>query len=171
MIKNYNGHKPEIHQTCYVAQTALVLGKVKLAKDVSIWPGCVLRGDVEDIIIKEATNLQDGTIIHTNYGQPTIIGRNVTVGHGVILHGCQIGDNCLIGMGAILLDGVVVGDNCIVAAGAVVTEGTKITDGQMVLGIPARVKREVTEEDKVLIKNRAVEYIEFAKQHKRNEYY
>ena len=169
MIKNYNNYKPELHPTAYVSEHALVMGKVKLAKDSSIWPGCVLRGDVEDIIIGEATNLQDGTIVHTNYDQPTIIGKNVTVGHGVILHGCTVGDNCLIGMGAILLDGCSIGDNCIVAAGSVVTENTKISEGLMVLGIPARVKRDVTDEDKVLIKNRAVEYIEFAKVHKRSE--
>ncbi|MBN1621571.1 MAG: gamma carbonic anhydrase family protein [Endomicrobiales bacterium] len=159
MIRSYKKYKPKIHSSAYVSQQALVVGKVSLAKNVSIWPGCVLRGDVEDILINENTNLQDGVLVHTNYNLPTIIDRDVTVGHGCILHGCKIGSNCLIGMGAIILDGAVIEDNCIIGAGSVVTEGAHVKERSLVLGVPGRVARPLSDEELKKIKENAEEYI------------
>lgn len=166
MIKEYKGHKPTIHSTSYVAENALIIGKVMLGENSSIWPGSVLRGDVEEIIIQADTNLQDGVLVHTNYDMPTIIGKGVTVGHGAVLHGCKVGDNCLIGMGAILLDGSKIGDNCVIGAGSVVTEKTDIPDNCLVLGVPGKIARQINEEEKQKIIKNAQEYKEFAKIHK-----
>lgn len=168
MIKQFNGHSPEIHPSSYVSEEAVVIGKVFIGKNVSIWPGAVLRGDVEDIIIKDDTNIQDGVLIHTNYGIPTIIGCGVSVGHGAVLHGTAIGDNCLIGMKAVLLDGSEIGANSVVGAGAVVTEKTRILSGKLVLGVPAKVIRDLTPEEIAYIKANAVDYIKFLQIYKKN---
>lgn len=167
MLREYKDHKPKLHKTAFVFENAVVIGKVILDADVSVWPGCVLRGDVEDIIIGRGTNIQDGTIVHTNYGMPAIIGSGVTVGHRAVLHGCKIGDNCLIGMGAVVLDGAKIGNECIIGAGALVTENTVIPDGSLVLGIPGKVTRQVSGEEKEKIRRSAAEYIEFASMHKK----
>jgi carbonic anhydrase/acetyltransferase-like protein (isoleucine patch superfamily) len=132
-----------IHPTAFIAPGAVVLGEVTLAARSSVWYGAVLRGDMAPIIVGEATNLQDGTIVHVDEGTPTRIGARVGVGHRAILHGCTVEDDCLIGMGSILLNGVHVGTGSVVAAGAVVPEGTRVPPGSLVVGIPARVARPV----------------------------
>ena len=159
MIREFNGHKPDIDPTAFVHETADVSGKVIIKKDASIWPYCVLRGDVEEIIIGEGSNVQDNTVIHTNYGKPTTLGSGVTVGHSVVLHGCTVKDNCLIGIGSIVLDDVVVEEECIVGAGAVVSPKTVVPRGAMAIGIPARITRHLRPDEIEHIKWNAKEYI------------
>lgn len=126
---------------------AVVVGDVTLGENCSIWYGAVVRGDEAAIVIGDDTNIQDNAVVHTSDGIPTRIGKGVTVGHGAILHSCTVGDNSLIGMGAIVLDGAVIGKNCVIGAGALVTGRTKIPDNSMVMGSPAKVKRQVTHEE------------------------
>ena len=166
MLKEYEGHKPKISSSAYVFENAILIGKVMLDAHSSVWPGCVLRGDVEDILVGERSNIQDGCILHSNYDLPVVVGKGVTVGHRAVLHGCKIGDNCLIGMGAVILDGAVIGDGCIIGAGALVTEKSVIPESSLVLGVPGKISRQVTPEEVEKIKKSAAEYIEFAKQHK-----
>jgi len=167
MLKEFNGSKPDISPSAYVADEAVIIGKVIVGKDASVWPGAVLRGDVEEIIIGEGSNVQDGTLIHTNYGIPTIIGSGVTIGHGAIIHGAAIDDDCLIGMGAVILDGVKIGRGSIVGAGAVVTEKTEIPPGKLVLGLPSRIVRDTTPHEITKIKSNAEDYRKFAKLYKK----
>ena len=130
-----------IDPTVFIARGAIVLGEVQLGKDASVWYNAVIRGDVERISIGEATNIQDLSMIHADPGYPCVVGSRVTVGHRVILHGCTVEDDCLIGMGAILLNGVRVGKGSIIGAGAVLLEGTEVPPGSLVVGIPGRVVR------------------------------
>ena len=168
MLREYDGHKPKIHSSAFVSKSCLVIGRVSLGENVSVWPGCVMRADVEDIIINANTNLQDGALIHPNHGMPVIIGKNVTVGHGAIIHGCRIGNNCLIGMGATILDGAVIEDFCIIGAGALVPENAKISEGSLVLGIPGKVTRQITQDDLAMIYRSAEEYIKLAEVHRKS---
>lgn len=147
MLKDFRANKPQIHTESYISQNAVIIGRVNVARNVSVWPGCVLRADVDEIIVGEDTNVQDGVLIHTNYNLPAVIGKGTTIGHGAILHGCKIGNNCLIAMGAIILDGAVIEDDCIIGAGAVVTENAVIPKGKLVLGVPGRVVRSLTAEE------------------------
>jgi len=167
MLKEFNGYKPDIAPSSYIADEAVIIGKVVIAKNASVWPGAVLRGDVEEIIIGEGSNVQDGVMIHTNYGIPTIIGRDVTIGHGAIIHGAAIDDDCLIGMGAVLLDGVKIGRGSIIGAGAILTEKTEIPPGKLVLGVPAKVMRDTTPDEITKIKANALDYQKFAQLYKK----
>jgi carbonic anhydrase/acetyltransferase-like protein (isoleucine patch superfamily) len=141
------GEKPDMvpADQCYVAETAVVIGKVRIKVGASIWFGAVLRGDNEWIEIGERTNIQDNCTLHTDPGFPLTIGSGCTIGHNAILHGCSIGKNTLIGMGAILLNGAKVGDNCVVGAGALVGERKVVSDRSVVVGAPARTIREADE--------------------------
>ena len=159
MIREFSGHKPKIDSTAFVHESSEIIGKVVLKKNSSIWPYVVLRGDIEEIIIGEETNVQDHTVIHTNHKLPTILGKGITVGHSVTLHGCQVMDHCIIGMGAILLDGVVVEGESMIGAGAVVPPNTKIPKNSMVMGIPAKVVRPLRAEELEQIKRNAQEYL------------
>ena len=127
----------------FVAPTADVIGRVILEKHVSIWFGAVIRGDVEEIRIGENSNVQDLSVLHADPGHPLVIGKNVTVGHKVMLHGCSIGDNSLIGINSIILNGAKIGKNCLIGANSLVTEGTVIPDNSLVMGSPAKVKKEL----------------------------
>lgn len=148
MITAWQGLVPDIHPTAWVHPTATILGDVTLGPNVSVWPGCVLRGDQGAIVIGEETNIQDLTMVHATGGLSTVrIGARCTVGHRVILHGCQVGDDTLVGMGSILLDNAHVGSRCIVGAGALVSVNTVIPDGHMALGMPAKVTRPLREKD------------------------
>ena len=142
----------------YIAPGAQVIGSVTLGAGSSLWFNCVLRGDDERIEIGAGSNVQDGVVIHADPGSPTIVGRDVTIGHMALLHGCRIGDESLIGNGAILLDSVRIGRHCIVAAGALVPPGRVIPDGTVVMGTPAKAVREVTEEDLAMIARGAANY-------------
>jgi carbonic anhydrase/acetyltransferase-like protein (isoleucine patch superfamily) len=148
LIESYRDKSPDIDETAYVAPSASVIGDVALGPDSSVWFGCVLRGDVHFIRVGARTNVQDLTVIHVNHGKhPTVLGNGVTVGHRAILHGCRVRDGALIGMGAILLDEVEVGEQALVAAGSVVSPGTSIPPRKLARGVPARVVRDLTEEE------------------------
>lgn len=134
-------------ESTVVLPGAVVVGDVRLGENCSIWYNAVLRADEAPIAVGDGSNVQDNAVLHVTQGHPLTIGKDVTVGHGAILHSCAVGDNTLIGMGAIVLDDAVIGDNCIVAAGALVTGRTVIPDGSMVMGSPAKVKRELTQEE------------------------
>ncbi len=149
----------------YIAPSAQVMGDVTIDKNASVWYGTVVRGDDGPIHIGEGSNIQDNCVIHVDVGSTVEIGKNVTIGHGCILHGCRIGDETLIGMGAILLDGAAVGKNCLVAAGALVSGKTVIPDGCLAIGSPARIKRNLTEEEKEANRVSARTYIETAREH------
>lgn len=160
MIYQYEDIQPSLPQEYYVADNATVIGDVVLKNQASVWFGTVLRGDIEPIILGARSNIQDNSVAHTGKGAPTIIGDDVTVGHKVTLHGCTIGNNCLIGMGSILLDGCEIGDNCIIGAGSIIAQGKKVPSGSLAVGSPARVIRKLTEEDFVNIRSYAERYVE-----------
>ena len=167
MIRELDGNKPKIHPTAFVHETAEVIGKVTLEKNSSLWPYAVLRGDVDEIIVGEDTNIQDNTVIHTSQGKPSILGKGISVGHSVILHGCKVMDNCIIGMGSILLDGAIIEEDCLVGAGAVVSPNTRIPKGSLALGIPARVVRPLKPEDLAHIRKNAQEYLSLLELHRK----
>ena len=161
---------PAIHPTVFVAPTATVVGDVTLAEESSVWFGAVLRGDDDFITVGPRTNVQDGCVIHTDVGQPTVIGAGVTLGHGAIAHGCRIADNVLIGMRATVLNGAQIGENCLVGAGAVVTPGTVVPPGSLVLGLPARVIRPLTPEEIQSIHLSATHYAGIARRYRVGEF-
>ena len=133
-----------ISEAAFIAPGAIVSGNVTIAEDVGVWYHAVVRGDREPIVVGKGSNIQDNCVVHVDAGYPVTIGENVTIGHGAIIHGCRIGDNSLVGMGAIIMNGAVIGNNCIVGAGALVTQGTVVPDNSLILGNPAKVKRAVT---------------------------
>jgi carbonic anhydrase/acetyltransferase-like protein (isoleucine patch superfamily) len=143
----------------FIAPNAAVIGRVTLQARTSVWFSCVLRGDTDPIEVGEGSNIQDGTVIHADPGFPTTIGRNVTVGHKAMLHGCSIGDGSLIGIGAIVLNGAKIGRGCLIGANALVTEGTEIPDGSLVLGSPAKVRKTLSEEQQRGLAHNADHYI------------
>src|SRR5262249_6989279 len=144
---------------CFIAETAVVAGKIRVGRDVSIWFGAVMRGDTEWIEIGDGSNVQDNAVLHTDPGYPLTIGRRLTVGHGALLHGCTIGDNSLIGMGAIVLNGAKIGKNCLIGAGALVAERAEIADGSLVLGAPAKVIRPVDDKLRPMLTLAAEVYV------------
>ena len=146
-VKKYCDYVPEINDSAYVDENAVVIGRVKIGANASIWPGAVLRGDINEIIVGGNSNVQDGAVLHVTYELPVIIGNGVTIGHLAAVHAVTVGDNSLIGIGAILLDGAVIGKNCIVAAGSLVTPRTVIADNSMVMGAPAKVVRPLKPEE------------------------
>jgi carbonic anhydrase/acetyltransferase-like protein (isoleucine patch superfamily) len=163
MLKDFNGHRPHIHPLASILENTVIIGQVRLAAGVSIWPGAVLRADVDEIVVAADTNIQDGALIHTNHERPAVIGKGTTIGHGAIIHGCRIGDNCLIGMGAIILDGAVIEDDCIVGAGALVAENKVIARGNLVLGVPCKVIRPLTADEIEKNRKSADEYKQLAR--------
>ncbi len=166
MIRGFGGTHPRVSPTAFLAEDAVVVGDVRIGNDASIWYGCVLRGDVGPLRIGDATNVQEGTILHCAPGQePTVLGSWVTVGHGVVLHGCSVGARSLVGMSATLLDGVVVGEECIIGAGALVPPGTVVPARTLVTGSPAKFSRRVTDEDVEWILDHARVYVELKQQY------
>ena len=152
----------------WVAPNAVVIGDVSLKKNASVWFGSVLRGDNDPIILGENSNIQDNSVCHTDDGMPLIIGDNVTVGHKVILHSCTVGDNSLIGMGSTVLNKAKIGNNCLVGANALVTEGKEFPDNSLIVGSPAKVKRELTDMEKKIIELSALHYVENMKKFRSN---
>jgi carbonic anhydrase/acetyltransferase-like protein (isoleucine patch superfamily) len=144
----------------WIAPNAAVMGNVVLKKNTSIWFNVTVRGDNDPIEIGENTNIQDGSVLHTDVGKPLIIGKNVTVGHMVMLHGCTIGDNSLIGIGSIILNGAKIGRNCLIGANSLITEGKEIPDNSMVMGAPGKVVREVSEGQIQMLTGSALHYVE-----------
>lgn len=155
--------QPTIDPEAFIAEGAVIRGDVRIERNASIWYNAVLRGDVDSIAVGEGSNIQDGCVVHVDRGCPVRIGRNVTVGHGAIVHGCTIGDGTLVGMGAIILNGAVIGEGCIVGAGALVTQGKHIPAGTLVIGSPARIVRAVTPEEREHNLANAQLYIEEAR--------
>lgn len=146
-VYQLEGNVPEIAPGAMVMEEATLIGRIHLAHKVSVWPGAVLRGDNEPITVGEGSNLQDGCVVHTDPGYPVNIGRQVTVGHLAMLHGCKIGDGVLVGMNATLLNGAEIGEHCIIGAGALVTSGKQFPPRSLIVGVPAKVVRELTDEE------------------------
>lgn len=163
MIVKFKEHSPKIDKTTFVAENATVIGNVTVGKDCGLWFGAVLRGDSNSITIGSHSNIQDLCVIHVNFVCKVSIGNYVTVGHRAIIHGCTIKDRVLIGMGSIIMNSAQIGEDSIIGAGAVVTENTIIPPRSLVLGVPGKVKREVTGEEVRLIMESAEHYAEYAK--------
>jgi len=157
---------PRIPDTAYVAKEAIIIGDVTLGISASVWPGCVLRGDINSISIGDRTNVQDGTIIHLADDYGVEIGNDVTIGHGAIIHACTVEAECLIGMRATVMDGAIVGRNSIVGAGSLVTANTRIPPGSLVMGAPAKIVRTLSDEEQSKIKDWASKYQKVAAAHK-----
>lgn len=157
---------PRMADSTWVADSAQVMGNVELGEDASVWFGVVIRGDTECVTIGRGSNIQDASVLHADVGKPLTVGDHVTVGHKVMLHGCTIGDGSLIGIGAVVLNGAKIGKGCIVGAGALVTEGKEFPDGSMIIGSPAKVVRELTEQQQAGLQLSALHYIENARRFK-----
>ena len=156
-------HAPRIHPSVFVADGAYVIGDVEIAADASIWFTAVIRGDINRITIGERTNIQDGAVVHVTHELPAVIGADVTVGHHAIVHACTIGAGSLIGMGSVVLDDAVIGPECLVAAGAVVLQHARIPEGSLVAGVPARVLRQLTEDEGRQLRESAQQYVTYAR--------
>ena len=161
-IYELDGVAPQVDATAWVADSAQVMGQVALAAGASVWFGAVLRGDCESITIGEGSNIQDASVLHADFGKPLVVGQRVTVGHQVMLHGCTIGDESLIGIGAVVLNGARIGKHCLVGAGALVTEGKEFPDGSMILGSPAKAVRQLTPEQIEGLRQSAQHYVDNA---------
>ena len=159
-IYSFDGHTPHIAPDAYVADSATVLGRVTLGARASVWFGASVRGDNDDITIGAGSNVQDGAVLHIDPGYPMRIGERVSIGHQAMLHGCTIGDGALIGIQAIVLNGAVIGPDCLVGAGALVTEGKQFPARSLILGSPAKVVRELTDKDLLMLKGAADSYIQ-----------
>ncbi len=168
MIESFLSKTPKIPSSVFIAPGARIVGDVEIGEDASVWFNAVLRGDVNSIRIGRRTNIQDGAIVHVTFKKhATVIGHDVTVGHGAILHGCTIRDHVLIGMGAKVLDGAIVGRHSLVAAGAVVTEGFEVPERSLVAGVPAKPVRDLTDEEINAIGQSAERYIQYAETYRK----
>ena len=154
-----DGLTPDVADSAWVADSAQVIGEVRLAEQSSVWFGAVLRGDTEPLTVGRGSNIQEGSVLHADHGYPCTIGEDVTVGHQVMLHGCTIGDGSLIGIQAVVMNGAVIGRQCLVGAGAVVTERKTFPDRSMILGAPAKVVRELTEAELAGLGSAAAGYV------------
>ena len=161
-IYELDGVAPHVSASAWVADNAQVIGRVALADDASVWFGVVIRGDTETIRVGKGSNIQDMSVLHADVGMPLTIGEGVTVGHKVMLHGCTIGDNSLVGIGAVVLNGARIGRHCLVGAGALVTEGKEFPDGSLIVGSPARAVRQLTPEQVAGLGKSAQSYIDNA---------
>ena len=162
-IYELDGRRPSIAESAWVADSAQVMGDVTLGEGASVWFGAIARGDSDRIVVGAGSNIQDGSVLHADDGLPMIVGERVTVGHQVMLHGCTIGDESLIGIGAIVLNGVKIGKNCLVGAGSLVTEGKEFPDGSMIIGSPAKVVRQLTPEQMEGLRRSAQHYMDNAR--------
>jgi carbonic anhydrase/acetyltransferase-like protein (isoleucine patch superfamily) len=169
MIRSFRGIKPKIADSAYVDPGAHVIGDVEIGESSSIWPTSVLRGDIEPIRVGAMTNIQDGSLIHTDRGFPAVIGDRVTVGHAAVLHGCTVEDDSLIGIGARVLTGARIGRGAVVAAGALVPEGMDVAPDTLVMGTPAKPRRPVTAEEKIRFERGVAGYAERARQFKEEQ--
>ena len=165
VILPYDGTSPAIADSAWVAPNATLIGRVTLGENASVFYGSVLRADVDSITVGEGSNIQDNVSVHCDAGIPTTLGRGVSVGHSAVLHGCTVEDDCLIGMSATVLNGAVIGTGSLVAAGAVVLEGTIIPPGSLVAGVPAKVRRELSAEERERVRDNARHYVELSRAH------
>lgn len=166
VIRALQGHRPALGEGAHVDATAVVIGRVRLGARVSVWPLAVLRGDTDTISVGDESNVQDGAVLHADAGVPCSVGARVTVGHRAIVHGCTVGDEALIGMGAIVMNHALVGEGSIVGAGAVVPEGMVIPPGTMAVGVPARVVRELSEQEREAVRRSADHYVRMIDVHR-----
>ena len=166
MIYEFENNTPLLHKDCWVADNAVLIGKVILKKDANVWFNVVLRGDIEPITIGEGSNVQDGSVFHTDPGCPLTLGSGVTVGHLVMLHGCEVGNDSLIGIGSTFLNKTKIGKNCIIGANTLIPENKTIPDRSLVLGSPGKVIRQVTDKEIEEIKENALHYVENYKKYK-----
>lgn len=165
MIRELKGILPKMHDNTFIADTAMIIGDVNIGEGTSIWYGAVLRGDIENITIGKYSNIQDNATVHTETNIPTKVGDYTVIGHNAIVHGCTVGDNCLIGMGAIVMNKAVIGDNCIIGAGTVITGGKQIPSNSLVIGAPGKVIRQVTDEEIEAVRKNAIRYSQLYKKH------
>ena len=161
-----DGNTPEVHESAFVAHTAVLIGQGKLGAGSSAFCGVVMRGDSNSITVGEGSNLQDNVVLHADPGFPTTVGNGVSVGHGAVVHGCTVEDDCLIGMSATIMNGAVIGAGSLVAGGAVVLEGAIIPPGSLVAGVPAKVRRELSAEELEHVRENARNYVTTASKHK-----
>ena len=165
MLIPLGDHGPNVHESAWVAPSADLVGNVELRADSSVWYTAVLRAEFEPIVLGERSNLQDGVIVHTDVGKPATVGAGVSVGHRAVLHGCTIEDDCLIGMHATVMNGAVIGAGSLVAGGAVVLEGTIVPPRSLVAGVPAKVRREISDDELAGIRTNADHYVELSRAH------
>lgn len=166
MLRSFQGIRPTVPKSCFIEDTAVVIGDVVLGEQCSVWFHAVIRGDVHYIRIGDRTNVQDLCVLHVTHDTyPLIVGSDVTIGHHVVLHGCTIKDRVLIGMGAIIMDGAVVGEDSVIGAGALVTEHTVVPPKSVVLGAPAKVRRPVTDDEVAWIRESSANYVKYAGQY------
>ena len=168
MIYTLENRTPKFLGDYFIAENAAVIGSVTLHHNASVWFGCVVRGDTDDLIVGENTNIQDGSVVHTDPGIKLRIGRDVTIGHLCMLHGCDIGDNTLIGIKSVILNGAKIGKNCIIGANTLITEGKVIPDGSLVMGSPGKVVRQVTPQETVMLTMQAAHYVENARRYRQH---
>jgi carbonic anhydrase/acetyltransferase-like protein (isoleucine patch superfamily) len=166
MIRSFNGKMPKIAKSAFISEAAYVIGEVEIGESSSVWPGVVIRGDLASIKIGGNTTIQDNSVLHTEVDVPLEIGDNVVIGHSVVLHGLKIGSNTLIGNNATVLDESKIGSFCIIAAGSVVSQGSEIPDNSMVAGVPAKIKRQVSPEQRRRLKEWPQIYTELTKRYK-----
>ena len=167
MIYSLGDRKVQIRGECFVAPNATVIGSVVLEENASIWFNVVIRGDNDFLTIGENSNIQDGCILHTDAGIKLIIGKNVTVGHKVMLHGCTIGDNTLIGINSVILNNAAIGNNCLIGANTLITTGQEIPDGSVVMGAPGKIVRSIRDDEAARFKQSAAHYVENARRYLR----
>ncbi len=166
MIRTFQGIEPTIPKSCFIEETAIVIGDVVMGEECSVWFHAVIRGDVNSVRIGHRTNVQDLCVLHVTHDTaPLVIGDDVTIGHHVVLHGCTIKDRVLVGMGAIIMDRAVIGEDSVVGAGALVTEGTVVPPKSLILGAPARLRRPVTDRELAWIRESAQNYVNYARQY------
>ena len=162
MIRSHHGRTPQIASTAYIDPAATIIGEVTIGEHVSVWPGVVIRGDVNWVRIGDRSNVQDGSVLHVMLNEyPLVIGDGVTVGHGVILHGCTIESTCLIGMGCIILNGAKIGSGSIIAAGTLVPERTEVPPRSLFMGHPGKLRRTLNDDDQKTIEQYAARYVEY----------
>lgn len=164
MLYEFQGVFPKVSEEAFVAENAVLIGDVTVDKDASVWFGAVIRGDSAAISVGAETSIQDNAVLHCEHGHDLVIGKNVTVGHGAIVHCSAVGDNTIVGMGAILLDGAVIGANCIIGAGAVIKENAVVPDGSMMVGVPAKAVRELGAEQLAFLAKQSP-YVELSKEY------
>jgi carbonic anhydrase/acetyltransferase-like protein (isoleucine patch superfamily) len=165
MLQKFRDKYPQTEKAAFVAENATLIGDVVLEEDATVWFGAVLRGDASSIKVGKGSNIQDNCTLHCDDSSPLIVGENVTVGHNVILHGCTVESNCLIGMGAVVMNDAVIGENSIVGAGALITEGKVFPPNSLILGSPAKVKGEVDEKGREMIRDAAEHYVHHGKEY------
>jgi len=159
IVLPFEGDTPDIDPTAYLAPNAAVIGRVRIEAGASVWFSATVRGDTDQLVLGARSNLQDSAVVHADAGSPAIIGADVSIGHGAVVHGCRIEDGCLIGMNATVLNGAVIGAQSLVAAGAVVLEGTTVPPRSLVAGIPAKVRRELSDEEVESLRRNATNYV------------